>query len=357
MELYVPWRLKRLLHRRSLRASLAERTIMQLGYAARSQFYRYPTAASESDPPEIFNDWWYYSIELFPGLVTKGIYPETTPLLPRMLMRNCGLRDKDCLDLGTMEGLMPTLMCRQDARSVMATDALFHCWKKLNWVRHYYQSNFSFRYIGTLYDLSSRLSLFGRKSFDFINLSGILYHVFSPMHVLAGVRPMMKKNGLIMVSTNIIERPGDAMEFNTGGRFQTEANTFWYLTPSYFDYMLRFFQLRPIDHLYHPFPKQDSVRYAQGFNTGYLSVMCRATDDVLANDGDDWLRSSIELSWENVALCYGDVLPRQPRSEIAYRGDADNATIDLVQAMKETEPVHEARERTDGHILHLADRS
>ena len=53
-----------------------------------------------------------------PGLITKGQYPDSFPMLPRMLLRNCDLRGTTCLDLGSMEGLMPVLMCRQGAKAV-----------------------------------------------------------------------------------------------------------------------------------------------------------------------------------------------------------------------------------------------
>src|SRR5207237_67553 len=83
--------------------------------------------------------------------------------------------------------------------------------------------------------------------FDLINLSGVLYHVFSPLHVLAGLRPALKKGGLMIVSTNVINRDDYSMEFNNSGKLQKEANTFWYLSIRMFDYMLRYFQLVPID--------------------------------------------------------------------------------------------------------------
>ena len=87
---------------------------------------RFPDNAKELERSNLFTGWWYYSVELLPGLITKGQYPDSFPLLPRILLRNCDLRGATCLDLGSMEGLMPVVMCRKGANEVLATDAIDH---------------------------------------------------------------------------------------------------------------------------------------------------------------------------------------------------------------------------------------
>src|SRR5438552_17516831 len=101
-----------------------------------------------------------------------------------------------------------------------------------------------------MYDLASKLRKSRRASFDVINLSGVLNHVFSPLMVLAGVRPLLKRNGLMIVSTNVVVDNGFTMQFNNAGRLQEEANTFWYLSVGALDYLLRYLKLAPIDCLY-----------------------------------------------------------------------------------------------------------
>ena len=93
---------------------------------------------------------------------------------------------------------------------------------------------------------------FHDDSFDLINCSGLLYHVVSPMLVLLGCRPLLKRNGLMIVSTNVVLADRCLMEFNDGGRLHEEANTFWYLSVKYFDYLLRFLKLQPIDCAFYP---------------------------------------------------------------------------------------------------------
>jgi hypothetical protein len=86
-----------------------------------------PTAADELRDSTLLNQWWYYSVELLPGAIAEGIYPASVPMLPRLLMRHCSLKGMECLDLGTMEGLIPVLMVRGGAKRVVALDGADHC--------------------------------------------------------------------------------------------------------------------------------------------------------------------------------------------------------------------------------------
>ena len=336
---------------------------MRLAYhRAQAACCRFPQSASALKDSALFNGWWYYSVELLPGLAKTGIYPDDFPLLPRILMRNCGLAGMECLDLGSMEGLMPVLMSRQGARRVLATDATFHCYEKMAAIKKYHKVQFQFSQVGLMYGLHEKLGNTG--GFDFINVSGLLYHVFSPMHVLAGVRPLLKRNGIMVVSTNVINRPELSMEFNEHGKLQIEPNTFWYISIPLFDYLLRYFKLSPIDCLYLPHPPTDPIRFAKGFDAGYLSVVCRATDDVPVADDDEWARRSVRKSWEWIGLCDEAALSNQPVSSIAYRQDAGSSgagvqrqSINLQEAVRHRPPTLRALCPQDSHLLRLGDRS
>lgn len=139
---------------------------------------------------KLYNSWWYYSIELMPELITKGLHAADTPNLPRMMLRRVNLEGMSCLDIGTMEGLIPILMCRAGARNVLAIDYNKDQFRKLDAVKHYYGEAFERRSVGLMYDLAGKLR---GKHFDFINCSGLLYHVYSPMLVLAGIRPLLSE--------------------------------------------------------------------------------------------------------------------------------------------------------------------
>jgi 2-polyprenyl-3-methyl-5-hydroxy-6-metoxy-1,4-benzoquinol methylase len=309
-----------------------------------------PQSAEELRASRLYNSWWYYDVELLPGVTTKGIYSETFPFLPRILMRDIDLTGSACLDLGSMEGLLTVIMCKQGARSVLATDAIYHCYEKMHAVKHYYNVDFNFRQIGTMYELSRKLRSFG--GFDFINLSGLLYHVYSPLHVIAGVRPLLRKNGLMIVSTNVINRPGYFMEFNARGRLQEEQNTFWYMSIPLLDYVLRYFRLLPLNCLFRPLINED----------GYFSVICRATDEPALDEQDKWEAGSIATSWEYAALCDVKMMDSQAAAEIKYKGSfeaegmmPDGRSIDLYKAVGLRPPIVSVDHPRDSHMLKLAD--
>src|SRR6476660_4406738 len=322
----------------------------------------FPHSAEDLQKSDLFAGWWYYSVELLPGLITKGQYPDSFPMLPRILLRNCDLRGTTCLDLGSMEGLMPVVMCRQGAKTVLATDAIDHCREKMAALRLYYGVEFEFHQVGLMYDLTSKLRKSRRASFDVINLSGLLYHVFSPLMVLAGVRPLLKKNGLMIVSTNVVVDDGFTMQFNNAGRLQEEPNTFWYLSVGALDYLLRYLKLAPIDCLYIPHRDiKSSVRYVADVESGYLSVVCRAKDDLLPSREDDWMRKSAQQSWEYAGLIDWDFCTRQAVTQVPYSATIetnllrdDTGTSDLLKALP-MRAIHEAQRSSDAHVLRLAD--
>jgi hypothetical protein len=181
----------------------------------------------------------------------------------------------------------------------------------------------------------------------------VLYHVFSPLHVLAGLRPLLKKNGLMIISTNVINRDDFSMEFNNSGKLQTEVNTFWYLSIRMFDYMLRYFQLVPIDCLYYKHQPKDTIRYARDFDAGYLSVVCRAVNDRGTAFNDKWLSESVARSWEYL-LCNQKMIEAQAPSNIGYSGG--NEPIDLSDRVARSTPLEAAVHGYDTHLLRLEDR-
>jgi 2-polyprenyl-3-methyl-5-hydroxy-6-metoxy-1,4-benzoquinol methylase len=328
--------------------------------------------ALRRDP--LFKAWWYYSIELLPGAVTNGIYSPDLPMLPRIMLRSCDLADMDCLDIGTMEGLMPTLMARGGASRVVAIDAVDHCRQKLEAVEHYYDVSLEYQSVGTMYELDKKLP---EDGFDLVNCSGLLYHVFSPLMVLTGIRPLVKRNGLVIVSTCIVEEDGFSMTFNDAGRLQSETNTFWYVSPSLLDYVLRYLKLAPVDCLYVPYePFQPELAERFDKPVGYASVLCRATDEVVPTAGDSWMVESARQSWEHGWLVDWERAARQPLSTIRQlspppveyrRQDLGRRTltqlrdnrpqlVDVVRMIRDR-PRVAVDQPVDSHLLRLADRA
>jgi SAM-dependent methyltransferase len=333
----------------------------------------FPATTESLQESQLLNSWWYYTVELMPGVLAKGQYPDSIPMLPRMTMRRCDLRGASCLDVGSMEGLMSTLMARGGASRVLAVDGVDHCLEKMAAVRHYHGVDFDYRTVGPMYSLAEKLD---GEGFDFVNCSGLLYHVVSPLTVLTGLRAALKRNGLIVVSTNVIVDPAAFADFNDKGRLQVEPNTFWYLSTGLLDYALRYLKLAPIAAAYQPHESMATEwRMRTGKRSGYASVLCRAVDEILPTTDDEWMSDSAGRSWEYEWLVDWERAAAQPLSNIKARADHGGAredlgfsrwdrlrrkappAIDLTAAIEATPPVVAAARPADSHTLSLADRS
>src|SRR5205823_3613620 len=196
---------------------------------------------------------------------------------------------------------------------VVATDAIPHCERKMAAVRAAYGAAFDFRAVGLMYDLRGKLADLG--GFDLINFTGLAYHVFSPMHCIAGLRPLLKKNGLMIIGTNVINRDDHTLEFNHRGKFQPEANTFWYHSVPMLETLARYFRLIPIDCLYYPYSPVNPATYVPGMDLGYLVMICRAAEEDQIVDGDAWAKRSRAISWEFQGLCDRAAMEAQPVSQ------------------------------------------
>src|SRR5258705_892533 len=84
----------------------------------------FPSSPEELKKTDFFNMWWYYGVELLPGVFTKGIYPDEMSMLPRIMLSECDPAGRSFLEMGPMEGLMPVVMKRRGAARVLAVDAI-----------------------------------------------------------------------------------------------------------------------------------------------------------------------------------------------------------------------------------------
>jgi 2-polyprenyl-3-methyl-5-hydroxy-6-metoxy-1,4-benzoquinol methylase len=311
------------------------------------------------DLEQLIARWWYYTVELAPGRFTKGQYPDKTPMLPRIALRGAGLRDADCLDLGTMEGLIPILMKRGGARRVLALDAGPHCAQKLEILKQIYSVDFQLAQVGLMYELSRRMAK--ETGFDVINVSGLLYHVFSPLHIMAGVRPLLKRNGLMIVSTNVILRDDFTMEYNAGGRLQGEGNTFWYHSVPALEHMIRLFNLEPIDCMFYRHADTITKIANKDVESGYMSVVCRAIAPEAAAAFDPWIGRVHHSSWEYQGLCDAARAEAQAQSGVEYHRDGVEpgpGGLHLLTAARSERHLFTLTDRVeDTHTLRLADLS
>ncbi len=292
------------------------------------------------------SEWWYYSAEIEPGRIMRGIYPDALPMLPRMILRDVGVKDMECMDVGAMEGLMAVLMAKRGAANVIATDSDFHCHNKMFALSAAHNVRLYFNRMPLAYGMDHILT----GGFDLINLSGLLYHVVSPLMVLLGVRPLLKRNGLMIVSTNVIVDAGMYEEFNAHGRMQGETNTFFYPTIGLLYYWLTMLRLKPVHSLFMPHTAVKDVslgdlpmQYTFDKRSGYASILCQATD---TSQADGWAQTMIANSIESQRLGDWERVDAQQVSRITYTGPRETMRI-----------VTKAETTQDSHLLLLGDMS
>jgi hypothetical protein len=176
----------------------------------------------------------------------------------------------------------------------------------------------------------------------------------------------VKKNGLFILSTIVVNEQSDVMHFNTGGKLQTEANTFWYPSIPLLEYFLRYFNLMPIDCLYSRHPSSNPWLYVAGKECGNVSIVCRAVDAGGALPaGDSWAQRSMLGSWEYQGLSKQAVSHQSPASTIEYNIPdelqeqvARNGSIDVFLAVNEFgRRVVRAQSEQDTFFLKLGDKS
>ena len=206
-----------------------------------------------------------------------------------------------CLDIGTREAMVPTLLDRRGA-SVVAYDRDLRR-RNLELVEQALETKFELIGDFKLEELPRRLQgANSRPPYDLVVLSGVLYHMFDPMMGLAVARGLVRNGGLLIVETLASFDEQLCMHFNDGGRMGPNA----FRVPSVpcLDYLLRFLRLEALDvRRLGPWQKEGCPPH------GRLAVACRAVptpadepdDPRIAGDqlGDD--RSFAEfLDWDAV---------------------------------------------------------
>jgi SAM-dependent methyltransferase len=184
---------------------------------------------------------WYYSMEMEPGKLTPG-QTFSNVGLTRALLQRADLNGQDCLDIGTMEGLLPILMQRRGARSVTAYDRPSALTSRIASVKKRFDADFDFVSGFPLAELPAKV---GHRTFDVVVMSGVLYHLFSPLAGLAIARGLLRNGGLMIVETGAIISDEMVMYWNSASRFKGEA--YFYPSVACLDYFARFLRMEVID--------------------------------------------------------------------------------------------------------------
>jgi SAM-dependent methyltransferase len=251
---------------------------------------------------------WYYSMEMEPGKLTPG---QTFPniALTRTLLRRADLNGQNCLDIGTMEGLIPILMQRRGARSVTAYDRPSALTSRIAAVKNRFGADFDFVSGFALADLPAQLD---HRTFDVVVMSGVLYHLFSPLSGLAIARGLVRNGGLMIVETAAIIADEPAMHWNSASRFKGEA--YFYPSVATLDYFARFLRMEIIDCAFLIWGTIDGLLIAR------VAFTCRAVMDVPADPDDRLIRGTYHtevdllelLDWKRCVSSLAPVAYEEP---------------------------------------------
>jgi hypothetical protein len=183
-----------------------------------------------------------------------------------------------CLDIGTMEALVPILLERRGA-SVVAYDRRLrdgHLELVAKALRTEFERIGDFK----LAELPRRLEAASLgPPYDLVVLSGVLYHLFDPMMGLAVARGLLRNGGVMIVETMASFDEQVCMHYNDARRFAPSA--YWVPSVPALDYLLRFLRLEALDvSLQGPWEKEGCPPH------GRFAVACRGVPDPLAQPED-----------------------------------------------------------------------
>ena len=150
---------------------------------------------------------WFHGIDFGNGLSVKGRISETQPQNYTLFgiysfLEHIDLQGQRALDIGTSSGLMAFILKKKGAAPVIAADINerslnFELSRKVLG----YEYEIEFRGGLDIQDRSLVSSILGENEFDFVNFSGVLYHLLAPLESLFICRSLLRRGSLICVGT------------------------------------------------------------------------------------------------------------------------------------------------------------
>lgn len=219
--------------------------------------------------------WWYHSMNLGQGVTTPGQYGNN--LIPvASLLNHVNLKGVSCLDIGTMDGKMAFLMEKLGGQVVTAdvferptvTELIDTFSSKVSYEFGIRDSN--------LEDVKEK---FGH--FDFILCAGVLYHIFSPIDMIANIRKIIKTDGLVLIESACLkDEKRSRMQLNWGDLYN-ESTSVWVPSIACLKKMLLYFGFEILGDA---IMRERIPRYA---------ILCRALAPSLAGKetDDPWLKA------------------------------------------------------------------
>jgi 2-polyprenyl-3-methyl-5-hydroxy-6-metoxy-1,4-benzoquinol methylase len=235
---------------------------------------------------------WYYRIEVEHGVITPG-KNYRGPIAVRKLLRGVELKGQRCLDIGTMEGMYPVLLCRRGAAEVVAYDRMSQP-GKVAFIQQRLGVEFKYVHGMELPDFQCR-----HEPFDVVVCGGLLYHAFDPLVAMLRVRSMVRNGGILIFETAAIAEESVTLHFNAAGSIYNAPSSYWFPTVRCLEYLLRYARLLPLDcaFVYEGLAcgARPSLRFA---------VACRAMDHPAGAASDTWMHDQSDFdTLHNQAGC------------------------------------------------------
>ncbi|MGB5770188.1 MAG: methyltransferase domain-containing protein, partial [Crocosphaera sp.] len=230
----------------------------------------------------------YYTIELEKNKFTQG-KKHGNLALTKLLLNSIKLSNVSCLDIGTQEAIVPVIMKQLGASEVVAYDRL-DLSERIKAVKYSYQVDFDYLCGFQLNDLPvnlQKLNKFRNKLaiFDFVNFSGIFYHMINPLGLLGLARGFCRVGGLFLIETAAIQSQEPLMYFNMKGELYGLFSNYFIPTTNLLDYFLRMIRLEPLSFAYIGNHK-DSSKIIR------LAVLCKSLNETASLFPDDrWINS------------------------------------------------------------------
>jgi len=315
----------------------------------------YSVDFSSPEFKHVFEQKWYYTVELAPGLVTQGFEFDNI-VSTRELLSRLDPAGRDICDIGTMEALVPVLLKRRGARSVVALDAA-DLSERVSLVQQCYGERFEYYPKTSLSRIKDFLTERARLShyvgqqiiepgFDVVVLSGVLYHVFSPIHVIGLARTLLKPGGLLILETAVSCQDSYAMNWVFDGRkyiYWSGTNT-WFPTLRFLDHILRYMKFKPIDCV-HGQIGDDATRAAIAAVAIPDARPLKAEAEWFLPDNMFDYHEVVDVQWARG----GPVeIPYKPGQNFFHSELPDS--VDLHKTVLKTGPLKSDRQRTTFHL-------
>lgn len=179
---------------------------------------------------DVLTEKWFHAIRFDENRSTNGRFPASRPANYTLFgaleyLRHIDVRGMDCVDLGTMDGLIAFTLSSMQAGSVVATDMAPR--KTFEAGRAFLGHTIDYRHPVSIESLGAELA---GKKVDLLVCCGILYHVFEPLISLVQCRERLRTNGLMILETQYAyAEPDPVIAYSPADRVggSIHANTFF----------------------------------------------------------------------------------------------------------------------------------